>query len=481
MPPLAIVGLKILDLPALTGAACLTALLILVADFRGQDQLKGYAGTAAGCMVLAILGSISMPVWATVTLAATVCALLGAIRGFGGYFATAAVTLTAELLVALALRSAGSSAQDVIVGVAMGAAAALIVAALIPGPGQPLRDAMLRVRTLYDEILAGRLPTSDARGTSHQLMTAYVEATDRPAAPTRKATTELMNLEALARTGDLLSSGVLKEAAPVAPTQAEWSATWQIRFRPDGLLFRQAAISAALYGSLVWLVFTVAPSHPQWVLLGAVSATYPYARRSAVVLRDLLIGTVMGFLVLILIAPLANAYPAIWWVVLALAAFLACGAPRGRWGWVLGQIAFTVLSLSLLATSLGALRGVDLEIRLIDVVIGGGSAVVVALILAPRGLRRRFRLSLADLYEATEPALMRAWFLRCTDLIEAMRGTGIVPIADLSDWLNAARRSVEAPDRQARAEALRDNATVPGEPLLERLSPELPRRAFSSP
>jgi uncharacterized membrane protein YccC len=461
--------------------AGLTALLILLADFRGDDQFLGYVGTCLGALVMAGLGTLPLPVWAAVLMVALCSAVLGGMRGFSGYFATASVTLTAVLLIAQGLRSAAAPPMQVLTGALAGVAASLIVARFTPGPQQPLQVKAQTLDGLYEDILAGRRPPSDAQGTSHELVTAYVEATDRPAAPTRSSADDLMRLDALARTGDLLAEGLLERAEPRLPTHSEWREQLRYRMRPDSILFVQALVAAVLYGGLTWLVFSLRPPHPQWILLGAVTAAYPYARRSAVILRNLLIGTFLAFAVLLVVIPLANVHPAAWWLVMIIAAAVSSGAPSGQGGWILGQLAFTTLSLSLLALSMGSLDPHVIETRLENVLIGGLSAVIAAALLAPHHMRRRYQRALADLYEAVGDSQTRALFLRCTDLIEAMRGSTYVLVSDLADWLDAARRAREAADPSLRAAELRANRAVPDEPLLVRLSPLLPRGALRKP
>ena len=477
VPALAAIGLGPLDNPTLAGAACLAALLILLCDFR-RPNAAAYLITGIACAVATALGSLTLPALVTVALVVVLSATLGVVKGFGGFAGVASVTVVAELLIAVGLRAGGAAPVSVLVGVVVGCTVSVVVAVLLPAPRQTLLVLTADLRQSYARALRGETVPADG---SHALVRAYVQATDRPQAPDRASADALHRLSSLARLGDLLqvpfdvddftlassrvllggpapgpepdtawqrqvayAVGVIADPRP-APA-GEWLRQLRVRLQPDALLFVQGSVAAALYGSLTAMVLLLTPPHPQWILLGAVTATYPYARRAAIVVRNLLVGTVLAFVGLLLVAPLADAHPVAWWVVFLVAVAVACAVPHSTRGWIAGQVAFTSLSLSLLALAVGRLPAEAIVIRFENVIIGGTAAIVVALVLAPRHMRQRLQRALASLYDvAGEPDLdlRRAQFLRCVDVIDSMRGSGYVGVERLTRWLDAARNVVQ--------------------------------------
>lgn len=572
--PLAAFGLLVLDDPDFAAVASLTALWLLLADFRAP-QLTAYLRTSAGLLVAAIIGSAPMPVWLTVLVVAAGSFILGVTRGFGGYAGAASVTVLGGLLVSVALTSVGASASSVVLGTATGALVTSLVGLTARAREQQVDAKARQLAVLYTQILAGERPDSDAVGTSEDLTRSFVASTDRPAAPTRRDMTRLNNFSALARLGDLLALGVgaddpqlrrdcaARLAGGTQPVRAhgdlwqralaftvetfvddtaisrgEWRRQLRVRVHPHAMLFVQAAVMAVLYGFLTGFVILVHPEHGQWILLGAITAGYPYARQATATLRKALLGTLLAFVILVPVIPLIGQRRWEWWLVLATSLVVACGTPRNGRGWIIGQAGSTVVSLTLLAIVTGGLHAEDVAVRVESVLGGGLAAVAVALVLAPRHLRERLQYALAALYDAAADGLLapkvgiprcRAHFLRCSDAIESMRGTRYITNDNLAAWLDAARNVVQmvvATDIadqttdsdlretvaaaslqcQRRAEALRSNRILPPadlpEPpdrhaadlresylmLLQRqreeladLTPMLPRRHFLQP
>ena len=487
--PLAFTGVVVLNSNAFTSTACLASMWILLADFK-KPAVHSYVFTGAGVILASVIGSLPLQAWPTVAVVILVTAWLGLWRGFGGFAASAGVVMTSSLLVSVGLRAAGQDPAMVIIGAICGAAAAGVVGILFASKERRF----LRVQqTVTDQLIAvldGRRPDSEAGHVSEELITGYIESKERPQAPTRQSAAMMFRLSALGRVGDLLSNGAGAEepqlrracarrlaggaepvvydgddmwtralvdaveiaADPPLVSRGEWRRQLRARLRPDSMLFTQTIFVSVLYGSLTAFVLFIHPDRPQWVLLGAVSASYPYARQAAFAVGTMLAATVTAFVVLMIIAVLANIVYYVWWALLIAAIALAAGATSSRIGKFIGQTSFTVVSLCLLALSLGGLTGQDAEIRFEDVAEGGLAALVIAAALAPRHLRLRFETALSGMYKAAANGVLdpvpgldvcRAQFLRCTDAMESIRGTDFITTKHLVAWLDAARNIVQ--------------------------------------
>lgn len=486
---MAVIGQQVVQSSAFASTACLSAMWILLADFH-RPAVRSYVMTGTGVVLAACIGSLPLNAWLTVIVVMAVTAWLGMWRGFGGFAASASVTVTSALLVSVGLRVASQDPSMVLAGALCGAVSASIVGILFASKERRFLRTEQSVRDQLIPILEGRRPNSDAADISRELLTGYVASKERPQAPTRSSAAVLFRLSALGRIGDLLAGGAADDepevraacasrlsggtepveyhgdnlwtmalvdateiaADPPPISRGEWRRQLRVRLRPDSMLFTQTLFLTVLYGSLTALVLFVHPIRPHWVLLGAVSASYPYARQAAFVVGNMIASTIAAFVVLMAIAAVASREQFVWWVLLVVAIVLAAGTDSSRIGKFLGQMAFTVMSLCLLALSLGGLTGQDVEIRLEDVAAGGVAALVVATALAPRHLRQRLEAALSGMCAAGAEGLLnpeqgvdkcRAEFLRCTDATESIRGTSVITTDHLVSWLDAARSVVQ--------------------------------------
>ena len=146
-------------------------------------------------------------------------------------------------------------------------------------------------------------------------------------------------------------------AAPAHHLRPELWSQLKTRLRPDAPLMNNALAAFVLFGTLSLLVSIIHVPHPQWLLMGAMSSFYPYARRSAFVFGNVLLGTLIGLAFVVGLDALMGGLgkgeawggwrTAVWWVALVVAVFVA--RRQDRSGALVGQAAFTSLSLCLLA------------------------------------------------------------------------------------------------------------------------------------
>lgn len=245
----------------------------------------------------------------------------------------------------------------------------------------------------------------------------------------------------------------------------DFMAEVRIRLSPGSTVLWSGLASGLLFGILVFVALRFEIAHPQWVLLVAVSTFYPYARRAASKAGVIIAGTLLGLLVLAGLAWLLGSSSPWWWLVLLVAAGTSMSAPHTNRGTVLGQGAFTLLSLTLLGL---ASQGVGVHAvgeRAIDIVVGAGIAVVTVLVIAPRGLHGRLRNAISGLLDTAANAIAeapaeakagglmtgdasgavaRGQFLRCVDIVDVMHGSATVDPERLLDWLSAARLAGQA-------------------------------------
>jgi hypothetical protein len=149
--------------------------------------------------------------------------------------------------------------------------------------------------------------------------------------------------------------------------------------------------------------------------------------------------------------------------VLLLATGVSMSAPHTTPGTILGQCTFTLLSLTMLGLASHGVGVHAVQERAIDIALGAGIAVGTVLVVAPRGLHRRLRTSIAELLVTAGQAigdapaqavrgqnsgslgiLARSQFLRCVDIVDVMNGSAEVQHDHLVDWLDAARIAGQA-------------------------------------
>ena len=274
---------------------------------------------------------------------------------------------------------------------------------------------------------------------------------------------------------DVLRSGCagiarhsLSMSARSGPSRTSWRAfrtDMAVRLSPGSTLVPAAIASGLLFGVLVWVAGTAQLSHPQWLLLVAVSSFYPYVRKTVTKATAIVLGTLLGAVAFVGLLGILDAQSHWWWVVLAAASAVSMAAPSTTRGVLLGQAAFTLLSLSLLELATTGITTATARERLLDVALGAAAAVLVATLLAPRNLRLRLCTGIAALFDTAAqslaasgagapaaagtsnpsmPALARSQFLRCVDVVAIMGGSKQWEPQRLVAWLDASRLAGQA-------------------------------------
>lgn len=248
----------------------------------------------------------------------------------------------------------------------------------------------------------------------------------------------------------------------------------RVRLAPGSPLLLYCLSAGALFAGMVLLARHVHFAHPQWVLMVAVSTFYPYSRAATSKAVTMIAGTLLGVVAVVGIGTVFGGSELLWTSVLLCAAFVALAAPRTHVGGVVGQAAFTLLSLSLVVLVTGGPSGNVARERATDIAIGAAIAAVTVLVVAPRGLRARLRRTGAALLKAAADVtsvavatgpdeesergsmpgrpitprehriialteLGRAEFLRCVDIGDVIRGSRPEREPPLTDWLDAMR------------------------------------------
>lgn len=228
------------------------------------------------------------------------------------------------------------------------------------------------------------------------------------------------------------------------------------RLRGDAVVLNAFLSALFLFSALMLVTLVLRPPHAQWMLLGSVTVYYPYLRDSVLGFLRVLGGTVLGLTIILCVALTAQGHEFLWWGTIAAAAFLAVSLPRTAAGLMVGQASFTLLSIALLTVSLGHFEMIAAEERVAQIAAGGTAAIVAALVLAPRDVRKRLELALRALLRETSAscraatrdsdwsavdasARIRADFQRCVDVSGVMFGSEIIDHRYVVDWLEAAR------------------------------------------
>ncbi|MBM9475356.1 FUSC family protein [Nakamurella flavida] len=146
--------------------------------------------------------------------------------------------------------------------------------------------------------------------------------------------------------------------------------------------------------------------HGFWIALGAMSVLRTSAVSTTATVGRALLGTVVGFVVGWALLALVGTGPGTLWVLLPLAVLIAGFAPATG-SVAAGQAAFTVVVLVLftLLQPVGWTLGL---VRVEDVALGCGAALLVGVLLWPRGAADSVREALADAYRASTDTLTGA-------------------------------------------------------------------------
>jgi uncharacterized membrane protein YccC len=173
--------------------------------------------------------------------------------------------------------------------------------------------------------------------------------------------------------------------------------------------FRDSVRAAAAFGIAVLIARLARLDHAFWAVLGSISVLRTSvigAGRTAV---EAMLGTVIGFLVVVPLMVLVGSDTAGLWLLLPVAVAVA-GYSSVRWPLAAGQAAFTVLVVVLfnLIEPTGWKVG---AVRLFDVATGCLVAVLVSLLFWPRGARAQVHDAIAELFR-TAGAYLAACFGR---------------------------------------------------------------------
>ncbi|HEY1281830.1 MAG TPA: FUSC family protein, partial [Acidimicrobiales bacterium] len=226
-----------------------------------------------------------------------------------------------------------------------------------------------------------------------------------------------------------IDSGLGAAAVRAGRTLAAHFELRSVRFRDS--------LRAAVAFSLAVLVARLARlDHAFWAVLGSISVLRTSVTGAGRTALQAMLGTVIGFVVVVPLMLLMGSNTAALWVVLPIAAAVA-GYSSVRWPLAAGQAAFTVLVVVLfnLIEPTGWKVG---AVRVLDVATGCLVAVFVSLVFWPRGARTQVRRALADQF-ATAGAYLGACFQR------VLSPTALpTPSPQLHAALDALRRARDA-------------------------------------
>jgi uncharacterized membrane protein YccC len=262
--------------------------------------------------------------------------------------------------------------------------------------------------------------------------------------------------------------------------------TLRTHLAPSSTVLHGSARVAVGLAISVLLARTLGLGHAFWVVLGTLSVLRSNALATGRTTVQALAGSVIGFAAGGLFAGLAGNDPALMWVAMPIAIFLASYAASAI-GFVAGQAAFTVMVIILFNLISPAGWQVGL-VRIEDIAVGTGISVVVGILLWPRGARRDLARATAGFYRA-----VRAYVAQAFGLVLAMDSTA--DIARIrADAVRARDRAGEAfdaflnergakplsPDAAARLVASGSQALLAGD-LLVVVATDLGYRATSCP
>jgi Fusaric acid resistance protein-like len=262
--------------------------------------------------------------------------------------------------------------------------------------------------------------------------------------------------------------------------------TLRTHLEPSSTVLHGSARVAVGLAISVLLARTLGLGHAFWVVLGTLSVLRSNALATGRTTVQALAGSVIGFAGGGLFAGLAGNDPALMWVAMPIAIFLASYAASAI-GFVAGQAAFTVMVIILFNLISPAGWQVGL-VRIEDIAVGTGISVLVGVLLWPRGARRDLARATAGFYRA-----VRAYVAQAFGLVLGMDSTA--DIARIrADAVRARDRAGEAfdaflnergakplgPDAAARLVAAGSQALLAGD-LLVVVATDLGYRATSCP
>lgn len=179
-----------------------------------------------------------------------------------------------------------------------------------------------------------------------------------------------------------------------------------------------------------------------WVVLATLSVLRLDRKTTGLVAGQVFIGQLIGFVVGAGLLLVLRDYPQLAWVTLPLVVGLA-GYVTGTAGTIVSQVVFTATLINLVAISLPDSRGIS-QLRLLDAVLGLVVAVVVSLLILPRGVMPQVEASLSEAMDAAVRQL-RAAISRFAALLSGERDLPDIT-AETTAALVALERATETLD-----------------------------------
>ena len=176
---------------------------------------------------------------------------------------------------------------------------------------------------------------------------------------------------------------------------------------PSSTVLQRSLRVAVGLALAVWVARSLGLSHAFWVVLGTLQVLRSTALGTGRTTVQALAGNVIGVVIGGVFAVLAGNHPAVMWVALPFAVFIAAYAATTV-GFIASQAAFTINLIIIFNLISPAGWQVGL-VRIEDVAIGASISVLVGLLLWPRGARREFVRALGGFYRAAAGYLQDAF------------------------------------------------------------------------
>lgn len=171
---------------------------------------------------------------------------------------------------------------------------------------------------------------------------------------------------------------------------------------PNGVILKNSIRAATALAAAVALAEVLPVEHGFWIVLAALGVVRSSASSTYATAFQAIVGTVAGFVVAaIVVVTVGNSLPVLW-VLFPVAVALAAYTP-GTINFAVGQASFTVLVVVLFG--LLDLPGFTTAVvRVETVAIGVTAAVLLSLLIWPRGARAALAAAVSDVYQAAAEA-----------------------------------------------------------------------------
>ncbi|HLM49082.1 MAG TPA: FUSC family protein [Solirubrobacteraceae bacterium] len=214
----------------------------------------------------------------------------------------------------------------------------------------------------------------------------------------RARSVRLLSYVVVLLTHDAATAGGLPETGHEPADRVRDRAWWSVltlHLSPSSIWFRDSLRVAGGLALVVLIAESIDVSHGFWAALGAFSVMRGNALATGRTALQALVGTVIGFGVVAAFILLVGDTDEALWVAFPATLFLAMFAPTA-FGFMAGQAAFTVCVVVLfnIITPQGWRTGL---VRVEDIALGAGVALVVGGLLWPRGASGQVRSAVAAL------------------------------------------------------------------------------------